>query len=959
MPVRAEKPDALITLRGLRVVRGARGEDPFILEVPEIDVPRGLFTTILGESGCGKTTLLLILGLMRGFEEEDFSIECEELTYGLAGSPSRGPSQTHHVYKQLKPDGTGHALDLEQRERLRRDLVGFCLQGGELIPSLSLMDNVAIPRLLSGLEEPRQRAIERLKELGLESRIGDLPGQLSGGQRQRGIFARALIHSPPLVVLDEPTSSLDRITAESAISILRSQTQELGQTVVMVTHDKQLADRFSDFLITMDVKGHRSGTVTRQEWRGSRIADEQAATLDASSKAGRTPLSVTEPPPTREDENPGDSPGILTHIRLGLMDALGPIYGVISEDLPRRRPEFLWQMRRTRDYAFFLQSVKNALVIVAIGLLMLLLRGMRSGLIEDFREDLTKSPTARELVITPLITTGSLTEESLTQLVADHPEIETVIPSNTHVAFPTPKEERDRSITLVGTLPDDPKLRVLFADQDFSGFDRDAVVLPEPVAREMNAEVGSTVTLWITRATDQEGVEKEVQPAVLKVSNLIPEARGRTAYIHLDFAGEIADFKAGRPVVARGWTGRPQPVGPRYAAFLLFAKSALSGRETTALESRGLTIEKLPVDGSATPLAGRMLTGDEILERGMPLPHRYRLLSGRQEGDLRWLDEAIWNTENLLTDCDGILMPWNEPIEALLDGDRVALVGLSATVRWLRRYLVFRDGVFPRREKRWLLAHGDRSGRAEPLMLEVNLSGQSVRLPVQVVGRAIESPEPSSQVPAVAVPAPLLAHLIMAGMGMAEPDTALGMFRAVAPEREYYRARVFVQDVYQVVDTHEKLSHDFAVRSEQARVKEVQRYRTILDYLVNVLSAISVLVAFAIVWIVFHDVSERKKRMIGTLRIMGLTRRGVVLLLLAQGLLVAAIAVALLAILGSGSSLLLNLIVGKNACALTASDILGVTLAILGVCLLGTYIPARAASLVDPVVALEQAQQQG
>ncbi|MFH1688768.1 MAG: ATP-binding cassette domain-containing protein [Candidatus Eisenbacteria bacterium] len=1076
---------SLIVVRDLEIVVGTK--EPFTLKVPSLDIPRGLFTTILGQSGCGKTTLLMTLGLMRGFEDEGFSITCNELSFHL-GTPLPGATELdYYVYGGKGHEGEPSMTRIE-RETLRRSLIGFCLQGGELIPSLPLIDNVAIPRLLGGLSEPDRHSRDRLKQLGLDSetgsKIGNLPGELSGGQRQRGVFARALIHDPPLVMLDEPTSDLDRKTAEQAITALRKQTRRLGQTVIMVTHDETLARDFSDCIIKMDDVAPRVGSVTHVDRNQPREdIHDQLPESDSGIEPVPPDASEAEPasiPPVREVGSEPASPvaprgrlnEVLEHARLGVKDALGPLYGFFENPIA-----FIRDKKHSRDPSFLLRTCRSALVIVAIGLLMLLLRGMRSGLVEDFKRDLTKSPTARELTITPLASTGSLTGEALSEIAASHPEIEMVIPSVTHVVFPERYEDRELSITLTGTLPTDPKLLMVYADQDFTGFDSNSIVLPASLAEELEVEVGSDATVWVSRFVDEEGVEKEYQPATLRVSNILGDVTARTAYIHLDLTGDIADFKAGRHVPARGWPGSPQPIDPRYEAFLLFAKNELSGREQTALRSRGLEVERLEPDDPAANLWGFLKSREETNAMGLLRPLVYRLLSGRQEGDLRWLGERIWSVEDLLTDSDAIVMPWNQPISATLDGEEVTLVGMSASSRWLRRYLRYPRGPFPKTEHDWQVTFGDRGEETQSGRLAVALDTLVLNLPVDVHGSeerdavepragpdaeppetvvaeesgtgspdtdghadtaadsvvpgvtaaglseaeetepdlaadgddgpddGVDSPSPAEDVPEemagvigdspsasaadssvgaaapdsppgaetataadtvpveepepprlAIVPAAFLAHILMTRDGIAEPDTGLGQFRSQAEERQYYKARVFVHDVYQVVGMHEKLSGRFGVRSNQARVKEVQKYRSILDFLVNVLSVIGVVIAFATVWIVFHDVSERKKGMIGTLRIMGLSRGGVMTLLLTQGILVALISGVLLVIFGLVIAGLINLIVGESACALGPVDFLWVAVAIVLVCVVGTYFPARAVSRVDPVVALKESQ---
>lgn len=172
---------------------------------------------LIGESGSGKSTLLAILaGLDDGTSGE----------VTLLGHPL-------------------HAMDEEARAALRASSVGFVFQSFLLIPTLTALENVQLPALLRGESPARslEQARKLLAELGLEKRLNHLPAQLSGGEQQRVALARAFIGRPAILFADEPTGNLDRQTGDRIADLLFSLNRETGATLVLVTHDPQLAAR--------------------------------------------------------------------------------------------------------------------------------------------------------------------------------------------------------------------------------------------------------------------------------------------------------------------------------------------------------------------------------------------------------------------------------------------------------------------------------------------------------------------------------------------------------------------------------------------------------------------------------------------------------------------------------------------------------------------------------------------
>ncbi|GAA3051442.1 ABC transporter ATP-binding protein [Kitasatospora albolonga] len=202
--------------RGAAAVHALRGVT--------VDIPRGSFTAVMGPSGSGKSTFLhCAAGLDRP----------------TGGAVTLG--------------GTDLAgLDETALTHLRRDRIGFVFQAFNLLPSLTVLQNITLPLLLAG-RKPDREWLERIVErVGLAGRTGHRPAELSGGQQQRVAIARALVTRPEVVFGDEPTGALDTMTAKEVLGLLRQTVDELGQTVVMVTHDPVAAGYADTVLFLAD-----------------------------------------------------------------------------------------------------------------------------------------------------------------------------------------------------------------------------------------------------------------------------------------------------------------------------------------------------------------------------------------------------------------------------------------------------------------------------------------------------------------------------------------------------------------------------------------------------------------------------------------------------------------------------------------------------------------------------------
>lgn len=187
-------------------------------------VERGEIMSIMGPSGSGKSTLMAILGCL------------DTPTSGLYMLAGRDVSR----------------LNDDQLAEIRGDQIGFVFQTFNLLPRATALENVELPLLYTGAARRRQRAQEALEAVGLGHRARHRPTELSGGERQRVAMARALVNEPAIVLADEPTGNLDSRTGEEVLEVLTMLHRERGLTLVMVTHDPQVAARTERIVYLLD-----------------------------------------------------------------------------------------------------------------------------------------------------------------------------------------------------------------------------------------------------------------------------------------------------------------------------------------------------------------------------------------------------------------------------------------------------------------------------------------------------------------------------------------------------------------------------------------------------------------------------------------------------------------------------------------------------------------------------------
>ena len=215
--------EAILKAAGLKKYYGKGEAMVKALDGVDLEIERGKFTAIIGTSGSGKSTLLHMLG---------------GLDVPTAGSIRVGNTELSR-------------LNSEQATIFRRKQIGFIFQNYNLVPVLSVWENIIFPIALDGRRPDQKFILEVVKLLGLEKKLDSLPNNLSRGQQQRVAIARALASKPSIILADEPTGNLDSKTSDDVIGLLKMTGQEFSQTIVMITHNPEIA-RMADRVIRIE-----------------------------------------------------------------------------------------------------------------------------------------------------------------------------------------------------------------------------------------------------------------------------------------------------------------------------------------------------------------------------------------------------------------------------------------------------------------------------------------------------------------------------------------------------------------------------------------------------------------------------------------------------------------------------------------------------------------------------------
>ena len=207
--------EVLIEFKNIKKIYGNGANETFALNGVDLKIHKGEFVAIMGASGSGKSTSMNIIGCLDK------------------------PSSGEYLFDGVNVEN----LNLNQMAILRRNYIGFVFQGFNLLGRTTALENVELPLIYRKVpkEKRYELAVEALKKVGLESVIKHTPAELSGGQQQRVAIARAIVTDPLLLLADEPTGNLDSIKSIEVMELLKKLNEELNITIIMVTHEEEMA----------------------------------------------------------------------------------------------------------------------------------------------------------------------------------------------------------------------------------------------------------------------------------------------------------------------------------------------------------------------------------------------------------------------------------------------------------------------------------------------------------------------------------------------------------------------------------------------------------------------------------------------------------------------------------------------------------------------------------------------
>lgn len=225
----------ILRTENLSKIYGTEDTKVIALDNLNLKIEKGEFVSIIGPSGSGKSTLLHMLGSVDRPTKGKIYIEETDIS----------------------------SMNETQAALFRRRKIGLIYQSYNLIPTLNVEKNIMLPMLLDGVKPKQEEFDEIVKMLGLTERLNHLPNQLSGGQQQRVAIGRSLIYKPSIILADEPTGNLDRKSTKATLDLLKLSNKEYHQTIVMITHDEEIA-LSADRVITIVDGKIVSGEVSKQ-----------------------------------------------------------------------------------------------------------------------------------------------------------------------------------------------------------------------------------------------------------------------------------------------------------------------------------------------------------------------------------------------------------------------------------------------------------------------------------------------------------------------------------------------------------------------------------------------------------------------------------------------------------------------------------------------------------------------
>ena len=632
------------------------------------------------------------------------------------------------------------------------------------------------------------------------------------------------------------------------------------------------------------------------------------------------------------------------------------------------------------DFTRLWSTTQHHVVIVAgIVLPILLLLGLKRGHVAELRDELLRSPTGRQVTFWSGQRGELLKNDSLNRLESELQGVEIVIPEVDRVCdvrrainetqqndLTQLNQPASKTITLFATRPGDPVLKQAGCDLQVS--DNNGIVLSRMVVDALGVQAGDGVTVVIQRRGKSGDEKAEI---TVRVSRILEQPAEATAIGYADFSllDKFEQWIRGYRVESLNWQASGEAVPPRYSEYLVFTEGAstLTDEDKRTFADRGFDI------AAVTDVFEKSLGGLIPAEKASSLKV-WKLQTGNSVGEPP-VRVNITSTElELFSEADDVIIPWSEPISGPFgnDGKEEKILGISLKKRsWLRNYLTDPKNAFE------LVVDGSfvlRSGSPEQTLSFPLASGETIVLRRHESPEGLETGEATALSPESIlvldsppviniVPCQFLARLHAFNRGEAEYDTGTATFVAVPESSVYGKARLFTNTIDEVpLVVAALMTRKFAVMSESGRISEIHQQDASLNLLVVVVGIGVFLFGILTVFSVLLDSTDRKRGVIGILRVMGVSRGGVFFLVLLRAAAIGILAGALAGLAGWGIEQILGVDFPADSLffqwkptisvIIHSADVLLVMAGAIACAAIGAIIPAWKASRLDPFDAI-------
>ena len=619
-------------------------------------------------------------------------------------------------------------------------------------------------------------------------------------------------------------------------------------------------------------------------------------------------------------------------------------------------------------------------VLGGIALPILILAGLKRGHVEDLSEQLRTSPTGREIAVRAAMKGRWLTRDDVEEFQKNNDRLDVAIPDlqvtgSIAVRSDASVPGRECDITLWSTRPRDPRLK--FYAADVIGEKERAVVVSSVVAKQLGIREGQSVRLRFDRKSSGQPESQELEVVVKRI--LPDDSDSKIGYVDLWILEQVQKFLDGARVPELGWPASRSNAPDFYTTYLIFTRKSapLDVRDQHEIIDRGYSITEIDNDSDAS-LFGLIrpdVANDLVCHR-----LRSELISGGEAATIPVSPETVaskWTTRTR----DDVVLAWPDTTEAKINGRAHRLVGLMLTQRnWLRHSaLINPDLAFTYGADELSVQFPEFPGKLQPRLQVVSLESGNLQLTLKNVSvvesdaeyrndivapvpdehtnyppapALPEDPDPpateSDSMPIAVVPPALLAHLDAVHKQRAEFEPAFNLFVPAPRTIRFSRLRIYAKTIFDVPFVTEELRRNhYAAESAESQIQEILHQDASLSLIVYVVAGVVCLVCFVTIWVLLSDSTERKRGEIGILRVMGVSRAGIFFLCVLRSLLILCCGLLTAFCVAIIFGLCLKA-AGINT-KLLLEDAVAVAGALGLASIIGAIIPARAASMCDPI----------